>query len=65
MNAEYERNRIFRSTLTGHWYFAPKVRVVGKDIRLVVGRQCDITEQIEPFLLKKWRRKAASHGRRA
>jgi hypothetical protein len=58
-DTEYERNQVFRSTLTGQWYFAPKVKVIGKGVRLVVGRKYDITDRIEPFLLKKWRRKSS------
>lgn len=55
---EYERNQVYRSSLTGQWYFAPKVRVLDHGIRVVVGRKYDITAAVEPFLLKKWRRKA-------
>ena len=57
--AVYERNQVFRSPLTGQWYFAPKVRVLNDGLCVVVGRKYDITDHIEPFLLKKWRRKKA------
>ena len=55
---EYERNVVFRSGLTGQFYFAPKVRVLGKNIRCVVGRKYDITAQIRPYLLNRYLPKA-------
>jgi len=55
--AEYERNVVYRSSLTGQFYFAPKVRVMSGTTRLVVGKKYDITDQIQPFLLKRFRRK--------
>lgn len=60
---EYERNVVYRSSLTGQWYFAPKVRVLGEGLRCVMGRKYDITAQVEPFLLKKWRRPMNAEGR--
>lgn len=54
---EYERNVVFRSTLTGQFYFAPKVKVLGGNTRLVVGRKYDITRQIAPYLLKRFRQR--------
>ena len=55
--AEYERNVVYRSSLTGRFYFAPKVRMLSKTVRCVVGRKYDITDQIKPYLLKKCRPK--------
>ena len=57
MSAEYERNTVFRSTLTGRFYFVPKARVLTDTTRVVVGKKYDITDQLQPFLLKKFRRK--------
>ena len=57
MTPEYERNIVYRSTLTGQFYFAPKVRVMDKGVRCVVGKKHDITDQIQPFLMKKFRKK--------
>lgn len=35
---DYEKNVLFRSPLTGEFFFAPRVRVLNKTVRLVVGR---------------------------
>ena len=51
----YEHNVVYRSTLTGRFYFAPKVHVLGETIRCVVGRKYDITAHLEPYLLKRFR----------
>ena len=58
IDAEYERNVVYRSSLTGQFYFAPKVRVMSETTRLVVGKKYDITDHIQPFLLKRFRRKS-------
>ena len=55
--ADYERNVVFRSTLTGQFYFARKVRVLSKTLRCVVGHKYDITGHLAPYLLKKYRPK--------
>lgn len=54
---EYTRNEVFRSELTGQFYFVPKARILENGVRLVVGKKHDITDQLQPFLLKKFRRK--------
>ena len=54
--ADYEYDVVYRSSLTGRFYFARKVRVLSTTTRCVVGRKYDITTQIEPFLLKRFRR---------
>jgi hypothetical protein len=55
---KYERNQVFRSALTDRFYFAPKVKVLGEKTRLVVGRKYDVTDSLQPFLLKKFRKQA-------
>jgi hypothetical protein len=55
--AKYERNVLYRSGL-GDFWFAPKVRVLGETTRLVVGRKYNVTDALQPYLLKKFRRKA-------
>ena len=55
----YEHNQVYRSSLTGQFYFAPKVRLLGGGVAVVVGKKYDITAQLKPFLLKKFRRPAA------
>ena len=57
IGAEYERNVVYRSSLTGQFYFAPKVRRLNDTVNLVVGKKYDITNQLQPFLLKRFRRK--------
>lgn len=57
-NTEYERNVVYRSVLTDRFYFAPKVKVLGERTRLVVGRKYDVTDSLQPFLLKKFRKDA-------
>jgi len=56
--SEYERNTVFRSSLTGRFYFVPKARILNGNVRCVVGKKHDITEQLQPFLLKRFREKA-------
>ena len=53
----YEHNVVYRSPLTGQFYFAPKVRVLANGIRQVIGRKYDITKQIAPYLLTRYRPK--------
>ena len=53
--ADYERNVVYRSSLTGQFFFAAKVRVLSPTLRLVVGRTHDVTAHIQPFLLKRYR----------
>lgn len=54
--AKYERNVLYRSGF-GDFWFAPKVRVLGETTRLVVGRKYNVTAALQPYLLKKFRRK--------
>lgn len=61
--AEYERNVLYRAGLTGDFYFAPKVRVLDGNARLVVGRKYNVTSALQPYLLKKYRRKLAPQRR--
>ena len=55
--AEYERNVVFQGALSKRFYFAPKVRIMSPTVRLVVGKKYDITDHLQPFLLKRFRRK--------
>ena len=57
IDAEYERNVVYRSSLTDRFYFAPKVKRLNDSVNLVVGKKYDITDQLQPFLLKRFRRK--------
>lgn len=56
VRATYERNVLYRSSLTGEFFFAPKVRVLSETIRSVVGRKYNVTAALQPYLLKKYRR---------
>jgi len=56
--ADYERNVLYRASLTGEFWFAPKVRVLGETTRCVVGRKYNVTDALQPYLLKKFQRKA-------
>jgi hypothetical protein len=58
----YERNVLFRSPLTGEFFFAPKVRVLGTTTRLVVGRKYNVTVALQPYLLKRF--KVQTRGKR-
>lgn len=58
LRPELERNVLFRSPLTGQFYFAPKVRVLSETIRCVVGRKYDVTAALQPYLLKKYRKRS-------
>ncbi len=57
MPPDYERNVLWRSPLTGRFYFAPKVKVLDEAVRCVVGRKYDVTEALQPYLLKRFRRR--------
>ena len=54
---KYGRNVLYRSELTGQFYFAPKVKVLNNNICVVVGKKYDVTEQLQPYLLKKFRKR--------
>ena len=56
--SDYEKNVLFRSPLTGEFFFAPKVRVLDRTVRLVVGRKYNVTEALQPYLLKKFKRRS-------
>jgi hypothetical protein len=56
LSEQYERNVVYRSVLTDRFYFAPKVKVLGEKTRLVVGKKYDVTDSLQPFLLKKFRK---------
>lgn len=53
--SDYEKNVLFRSPLTGEFFFAPRVRVLNNTVRLVVGRKYNVTEALQPYLLKKFK----------
>jgi hypothetical protein len=57
--ADYERNVLYRSPLTGEFWFAPKVRVLNETVRRVVGSKYNVTEALQPYLLKKFQLEAA------
>ena len=52
---KYERHVVYRSPLTGRFYFASRVQVLSETARRVVGSKYDVTAYIEPYLLKKYR----------
>lgn len=54
--AVYEKNRAFFSVLGNRIYFVPRSRVVRGSIRKVVGKKYDITDDLQPLLLKKFRK---------
>lgn len=55
--SEYERNVLYRAGPTGEFFFAPKVKIVGVNVRCVVGRKYNVTDALQTYLLKKFRRK--------
>ena len=57
--ADYERNVVFWSSLTGQFFYAAKARVLSPTLRIVVGRKHDVTAQLQPFLLKRYRLRKA------
>jgi hypothetical protein len=64
VKAEYERNRALFSVIGNRVFFCPRAKVL-KDskgdarILLVVGKKYDITDDLQPYLLKRYRTKAA------
>lgn len=55
--ATYEYGRVLFSALGGRIFFCTKVRVMPNGVRMVVGKKYDVTEDLQPYLLKKHRRK--------
>ena len=55
--AEYELNTAFLSVLSNRIFFCPRVRVLNERLRKVVGKKYDITDALQPYLLKKYRKK--------
>lgn len=54
---KYERNMAFFSVLGNRIFFCPRVRVLNDRLRKVVGEKYDITDDLQPYLLKKYRKK--------
>lgn len=58
---KYEYDQVYKSLLTNHFYFAKRVRIErnkdGKDTgsRTVIGLKIDITNNLQPYLLSKYR----------
>lgn len=52
---EYERNRALFSLVGNRVFFCPRVRVMPGEVRLVVGAKYDITADLQPYLLEKYR----------
>ena len=52
-----ERNVIYQGSLSGRFFFAPKVQRMDNGVMLVQGRKYDITEQLKPYLKAKFLRK--------
>ena len=57
-----QRNVVYRSTLTGTFYFVARAKDMGHGVMCAVGRKHDITAALQPFLLKKFRIKAKGNG---
>lgn len=55
----YIRNHIAQSMLgTRQFFFIPKAEVLPGGILRVIGPKHDITEELQPYLLKRFRRSA-------
>lgn len=48
--AKYERDVVYRSPLTGEFYFVRKVKVLPDGCREVVGEKINVTRFIAPYL---------------
>ena len=55
--AVYEKNRAMFSYIGNRIFFCPRVRVLNERLRKVVGKKYDITDDLQPYLLKKYRKK--------
>jgi hypothetical protein len=51
-----EKNRLVWSPFTGRFYFAPRSRVVDGKVWKIVGRKYDVTDDLQRYLSKKYRR---------
>lgn len=51
----YVRNQVFHSAMTGRIYFVPKAKLREDGLVEVVGNKIDISERLQPMLLKKYR----------
>ena len=54
--ATYERHRAMFSFIGNRIFFCPKVRVVSETVRSVVGKKYDITDDLQKYLQKRYRR---------
>ena len=52
------KHRVFQGMLSKKWFFAPCVREDKNGLNVVIGRKYDITDDLQPYLLKRYRRKA-------
>jgi hypothetical protein len=51
----YRRNVVMQATLSGRYYFCPKVEIRGGTLALVTGRKVDVTESVEALLKQQAR----------
>lgn len=56
--AEYVKNQIFHSPLTGSFFFVPRAKVLDGGMLQVVGKKVDVTESIERLFPKTKKRAA-------
>ena len=56
--ATYETHRALFSALGNRIFFCPRVRVMGETVRQVVGKKYDVTDDLQPYLQKKYRSKS-------
>ena len=56
--ATYETNRVVFSVITQRIFFCPCLKVLDNGVREVVGNKYDVTADLQPYLLKKYRTEA-------
>ena len=59
--AVYEKNRVMLSFFPAEGggvriFFCPKVKVLSESLRIVVGKKYDVSADLQPYLLKKYRK---------
>lgn len=51
----YAYNKVLVSLISKRIFFCQKVRVMGDGVYKIVGRKFDITDDLQPYLLKKYK----------
>jgi len=54
---QFLHNHVLRSPLSGRLYFVKRAEIMPGGVLLVRGEKVDVTESLQPYLLKRYRAK--------